>query len=141
MGAVHFVAITRRFRCFFFAAVPGVRGRSVHSTPVRCAARRSARADVPSDSAAAAVRLALESADVSGVDDVGDVCLVGEPAPFERDGRVWIRVGHRVVPTETWPYRESTAPEVADADAVPLVAYHDWGNRGPSTMRVWIPTS
>lgn len=85
--------------------------------------------------------LALESTDVSGIDDVGDVCLVGDPAPFERDGRVWVRVGHRIAPTAPWPYREPTAPAVADADAVPLVAYHDWGNRGPSTMRVWIPTS
>lgn len=24
---------------------------------------------------------------------------------------------------------------------VPLVPYHSWGNRGPSTMRVWIPTA
>ena len=23
---------------------------------------------------------------------------------------------------------------------VPLIAYHDWANRGPSTMRVWLPT-
>ncbi|WP_416380804.1 hypothetical protein [Georgenia sp. H159] len=22
---------------------------------------------------------------------------------------------------------------------MPLVAYHRWGNRGPSTMRVWMP--
>ncbi|WP_346335416.1 hypothetical protein [Microbacterium testaceum] len=27
------------------------------------------------------------------------------------------------------------------AAPVALVPYHDWGNRGPSTMRVWIPTS
>ncbi|MGC0368861.1 glycoside hydrolase family 127 protein [Microbacterium sp. SLBN-111] len=85
--------------------------------------------------------LALESTDVPRVDDVGDVRLVDDPAPFERDGRVWVRVGRRVLSTDAWPYRESTAPEIADVDAVPLVAYHDWGNRGPSTMRVWIPTS
>ena len=85
--------------------------------------------------------LALESTDVAGIDDVGDLCRVGEPAPVERDGRVWVRVGRRVLPTGTWPYRASTAPEIVDTDAVPLVAYHDWGNRGPSTMRVWIPTS
>jgi hypothetical protein len=24
---------------------------------------------------------------------------------------------------------------------VPLVPYHDWANRGPSTMRVWLPVS
>ena len=42
-----------------------------------------------------------------------------------------------------WPYGSE-----ADVDSggsplvdVPLVAYHDWANRGPSTMRVWIPVT
>lgn len=85
--------------------------------------------------------LALESTDVAGIDDVGDLCLIGDPAPVERDGRVWVRVGRRILPAAGWPYRASTAPEIVGLDAVPLVPYHDWGNRGPSTMRVWIPTS
>jgi hypothetical protein len=28
---------------------------------------------------------------------------------------------------------------VGEAVDIPLVAYHDWANRGPSTMRVWLP--
>jgi uncharacterized protein len=24
---------------------------------------------------------------------------------------------------------------------VPLVPYHDWAERGPSTMRVWLPST
>ena len=49
-----------------------------------------------------------------------------------------------------WPYYSmgpvaigvSPHPEAADAPvAVPLVPYHDWAERGPSTMRIWIPAS
>jgi uncharacterized protein len=28
-----------------------------------------------------------------------------------------------------------------ELDEVPLVEYHAWANRGPSTMRVWLPTT
>jgi DUF1680 family protein len=30
------------------------------------------------------------------------------------------------------------APDPVD---VPLIPYHDWANRGPSTMRVWLPAT
>jgi uncharacterized protein len=29
--------------------------------------------------------------------------------------------------------------EQGDELDVPLVPYHDWAERGPSTMRVWLP--
>ncbi|WP_037671204.1 glycoside hydrolase family 127 protein [Streptomyces griseus] len=41
-----------------------------------------------------------------------------------------------------WPYRtpdEDSAP-AADPAGIVLVPYHSWANRGPSTMRVWLPT-
>ncbi len=65
---------------------------------------------------------ALESVDLGG--DVVDAVLSGDP--LERDGRVWAPIARR---------GEEIAREV------PLVPYHDWAERGPSTMRVWIPTS
>ncbi|WP_084958057.1 glycoside hydrolase family 127 protein [Thermoactinospora rubra] len=38
-----------------------------------------------------------------------------------------------------WPYtREPVTPAAARA-RVRLVPYHRWGNRGPATMRVWLP--
>ncbi|WP_309103598.1 beta-L-arabinofuranosidase domain-containing protein [Microbacterium sp.] len=66
--------------------------------------------------------LALESIDFGG--DVVDAVVAG--APVERDGRVML------------PLRDRSTDAAAE---VPLVAYHDWAQRGPSTMRVWIPTS
>ena len=42
-----------------------------------------------------------------------------------------------------WPYGDEidAAPVGASVQEVALVPYHDWAERGPSTMRVWIPTS
>ena len=40
------------------------------------------------------------------------------------------------VPRGTAPTTERPEPVV-----VPLVPYHRWARRGPSTMRVWLPTT
>lgn len=66
--------------------------------------------------------LALESIDFGG--DVVDAVAAGEPS--EADGRVRL------------PLRDRSSGEIVDAALVP---YHDWAQRGPSTMRVWIPTA
>lgn len=65
--------------------------------------------------------LVVESIDLGA--DVGDVVVAGDP--IERDGRVVL------------PVRRRSTDEVSE---VALVPYHDWAQRGPSTMRVWIPT-
>ncbi|MFJ9738319.1 glycoside hydrolase family 127 protein [Streptomyces sp. NPDC101166] len=44
-----------------------------------------------------------------------------------------------------WPYRTPGGPPAAVPDAdradITLVPYHSWAGRGPSTMRVWLPTA
>ncbi|MFY1674544.1 glycoside hydrolase family 127 protein [Plantactinospora sp. WMMB334] len=89
------------------------------------------------------VVFALESVDVPGVETVDELRVDTSEPPRLTDGRVTVRC-HRVHPQDhTWPYRtdpaECTPAPDAEFDAVPLVAYHAWANRGPSTMRVWIP--
>jgi DUF1680 family protein len=65
------------------------------------------------------------------------------PPRFEND-RV---VVHARVATpqrdQSWPFGStSVAKETWSANVdVPLVRYHDWARREPSTMRVWIPTA
>jgi DUF1680 family protein len=114
-------------------------------------APRTTRADVRIDAVRGCVAiergpevLALESVDLDGIDDVGAIEMVGVPA--ERDGRVWVEV--RTAPTseQGWPYAAepvrpgSTAPASGSAvQSVALIPYHDWAERGPSTMRVWLP--
>ena len=88
--------------------------------------------------------LALESVDLSpaGVDDVGLVALATGAEPVERDGRVWIDVVRLPEGDTAWPYRDAAGrPVPSDGAPVPLVAYHEWAERGPSTMRVWIPVA
>ncbi len=83
--------------------------------------------------------LALESVDFGT--DVSDAVVDVSTAPVDRDGRVWVRVARRPATGTEWPYREGSAEPVRDTVDVPLVAYHEWGERGPSTMRVWIPSA
>jgi hypothetical protein len=41
-----------------------------------------------------------------------------------------------------WPYARPETPAATGMTAtVALVRYHEWAERGPSTMRVWIPVS
>ena len=90
----------------------------------------------------------------------GDVCRVGRPAARParrcRRGRSVCRTerggrGGRRVRSVGRPSRRAVAvrrPRSVAAGAggngstpldVRLTPYHDWGNRGPSTIRVWIP--
>ncbi|MFF5232915.1 glycoside hydrolase family 127 protein [Dactylosporangium sp. NPDC000521] len=50
------------------------------------------------------------------------------------------RLSRRV--DSVWPYRSSTdSTESSDPIVVTLVPYHRWARRGPSTMRIWLPTT
>jgi DUF1680 family protein len=88
--------------------------------------------------------LCLESVDLAAAsggraDDVGDVRLDPAVAPREVDGAVVVRVRRLVADSRPWPYGALEPAEDGDAFDVPLVPYHDWAERGPSTMRVWLP--
>ncbi len=92
--------------------------------------------------------LCLESVDLGA--DVATAAVDVSAPPVERDGQVLVPV-HRIGLVDAhWPYAAAGggggAPAGADAAAtgtelVPLVPYHSWGNRGPSTMRVWLPVA
>jgi DUF1680 family protein len=40
-----------------------------------------------------------------------------------------------------WPYGPDPDPATGAETVVRLVPYHRWGNRGPATMRVWLPVA
>jgi uncharacterized protein len=69
-------------------------------------------------------------------------------APRDEDGAVLVRVRPLILPNSelAWPYAERRAgadvdgPDEGEAYEVALRPYHAWGNRGPTTMRVWLPT-
>lgn len=64
--------------------------------------------------------LALESVDLGA--DVVDATIAGDPV--DRDGQVTVPIRNRVT---------------GDVRETPLIPYHEWARRGPSTMRVWVP--
>ncbi|MGV8977905.1 MAG: glycoside hydrolase family 127 protein [Cellulomonas sp.] len=95
--------------------------------------------------------MCLESIDLAGAGagrdaDVGHVHLASRDSVREVDGQVVARFEVDAPPADDWPYGASGA--VPDVDRptttvveAPLIAYHDWANRGPSTMRVWLPST
>lgn len=91
--------------------------------------------------------LCLETVDLVGRADsaaFGDLVIDASQAPYEKDGRVWVRLLDATTAADPWPYEsmdEAAAPTETGGVDVPLIAYHDWAERGPSAMRVWIPTA
>jgi DUF1680 family protein len=92
--------------------------------------------------------LCLESVDLleasaGAVDDVAQVAVEREVAPKVVDGTVIVRVRPTASADRPWPFTgpDGAGPpeDVDPAFDVALVPYHDWANRGPSTMRVWLP--
>ncbi|ELP70738.1 glycoside hydrolase family 127 protein [Streptomyces turgidiscabies] len=88
-----------------------------------------------------------ESVDLPGGREV-DVVRV-DPSTEPEDGPA----GTVVAPGElvaqdgpvdaVWPYRplDRATVSVAEHTGIVLVPYNSWANRGPSTMRVWLPTT
>lgn len=91
--------------------------------------------------------LCLESVDLAAatggrVTDIADVAIDTTVPPRQVGPDVLVRLqiaGHTAA---AWPYAEPTehaTAEPAPAVDVALVAYHSWGERGPTAMRVFLP--
>jgi DUF1680 family protein len=89
----------------------------------------------------------LESVDLAAAgdgtaDDVADVRLDPSAPVIVKEGVPFVRllVVRDDDPDHGWPY-SAAEPESRPSGAleVPLIPYHDWAERGPSTMRVWLP--
>ena len=89
----------------------------------------------------------------AGVDDVVVDTTV---PPWEVDGTVYVRAGRwawappAVLMVSALTARAGRTPPRTPSCPVPAptcatwcspVPYHDWANRGPATMRVWIPVA
>lgn len=83
----------------------------------------------------------LESTDLGELSDVlGEMRIDAAAPPQVRDGRVVVSLRRTLAPRQAWPYA-SPRPEVDEVETheVALMQYHSWAERGPSTMRVWLP--
>jgi uncharacterized protein len=84
--------------------------------------------------------LCLESPDLPGGRSVDDFRVDTAQLLHERDGRVYVG-GHLATYSEhAWPYDHRQGEMHGEDADVSLIPYHAWANRGPSTMRVWMPT-
>jgi DUF1680 family protein len=92
--------------------------------------------------------LCLESPDLPDGMAVDDVELDLSSQPERRDGATMARFSVVEHTAAQWPYTADAAAPITSADgagagdgsfAAPLIPYHAWANRGPSTMRVWLP--
>jgi DUF1680 family protein len=81
--------------------------------------------------------LCVESVDLPGEESVDTVRIDAGSDLAERDGLVTVGGSLLTFEDEPWP----SAPVLAGRSeaTIPLTPYHDWANRGPSTMRVWMP--
>ncbi len=86
------------------------------------------------------VVLALESVDLGA--DVATVRVHTDVPPVETDGVVEVTVSTVEADDADWPYGSQPAKAPASAPRrVALVPYHSWAERGPSTMRIWMPVA
>jgi uncharacterized protein len=90
--------------------------------------------------------LCLESADLAEVPaaggDVGTVRLDTTAPPRDSDGRTVVTLSVIRPHGAAWPYRDPSDDDGepgGERFEVPLTPYHDWANRGPGTMRIWLP--
>lgn len=85
--------------------------------------------------------LCLESVDVpiDGFDGRLDAVAIEPAGVREEGGRVLVPLLLEKDPDTPWPYAEAPRRVQADRADVPLIPYHSWAERGPSTMRVWLP--
>jgi DUF1680 family protein len=86
--------------------------------------------------------MCVESVDLPGGRHV-DALRVDPSAPPCDVADAVVVAGRLVEPADQpWPYlADGEEPASGDVIDVPLVPYHTWANRGPSTMRVWLPTT
>jgi DUF1680 family protein len=73
---------------------------------------------------------------------LGDLAAhVEPPVEHEVDGVVELEVGVSLGASANggWPYGPADERESGADAGLRLVPYHRWGNRGPATMRVWLP--
>ncbi|QJT06096.1 glycoside hydrolase family 127 protein [Streptomyces asoensis] len=89
-----------------------------------------------------------ESVDLPDGQEVDAVRVDPSAEPQDGPDDTVLAPGELVAPRDepraaTWPYQplgQAPAP-TAERTGIVLVPYHSWARRGPSTMRVWLPTT
>jgi uncharacterized protein len=84
--------------------------------------------------------LCVESVDLPDEQSVDTLRIDPASELAESDGVVTAAGGLIESEERVWPYPSTVDPAASARNiAIPLTPYHEWANRGPSTMRVWMP--
>jgi uncharacterized protein len=86
--------------------------------------------------------LCAESVDLPRHRHVDHLLVDPSVPPTDSDGSVAVTARLLDTADAGWPYfgeEGAGIPAVSDPVEIPLVPYNTWANRGPSTMRVWLP--
>jgi uncharacterized protein len=82
--------------------------------------------------------LALESPDLPPEWNVNEITADPESIDVSQGGAT-LDVCRRTPATEAWPYHQERHGSDGERVRARLIPYHQWANRGPATMRVWLP--
>jgi DUF1680 family protein len=88
-----------------------------------------------------------ESVDLPGGHEVDAVQVDASVEPEDGVGDTVVVAGELTEHAEhsgrTWPYEplRRQATRAVERAGITLVPYHSWANRGPSTMRIWLPVA
>jgi hypothetical protein len=85
--------------------------------------------------------LALESADLPPGWSVNEVTADPHSLAADDTGTTTIDVYRHDPAASEWPYYPEPEEREGDRVRVRLIPYHQWANRGPATMRTWLPVS
>jgi DUF1680 family protein len=87
--------------------------------------------------------LCAESSDLPSVDSLEALTAPADSRPTRAgDDTVEVTALLRTLEDDRgWPYGEAPQDATAVEQPVTLIPYHRWAERGPSTMRVWLPTT
>ncbi|MGH3297010.1 MAG: glycoside hydrolase family 127 protein, partial [Trebonia sp.] len=84
--------------------------------------------------------LVLESPDLPAGWSVNEV--TADPGSIADDGDgTAIDVYRRTPDTDEWPYSPELTGREGERARARLIPYHQWANRGPGTMRAWLPVA
>ena len=85
--------------------------------------------------------LALEDVDLPDGVDIEHVEIDPAFSPVDDlDGAI-VGLRRRSAPEDEWPYPAAAAAALGEFFTAKMHPYKDWANRGPSTMRVWMPVA
>jgi uncharacterized protein len=85
--------------------------------------------------------LALESTDLPPGWSVNEVTADPHSLAADDAGATTIEVCRRDPAPGEWPYYAEPDEKEGERVRVRLIPYHQWANRGPATMRTWLPVS